>query len=61
MKKEESEQKLALVKPKEEMSLIEIINDRHSGLLAPSEIEKRKKKLEEKRMKKEEPLKKEAK
>ena len=46
VKREESDQKLALVKPKEEMSLIDIINDRHSGLIAPSEIEKRKIKLE---------------
>ena len=30
------------------MSLIDIINDRHSGLLAPSEIERRKIKNEEK-------------
>ena len=52
---------MALVKPKEQMSLIEIINDRHSGLLAPSEVEKRKKKLEEKRLKKEEVVKKEEK
>ena len=44
---------MALVKPREEMSLIEIINDRHSGMVAPSEIEKKKKKQEEKRMKKE--------
>jgi len=43
------------------MSLIDIINDRHSGLMAPSEIEKRKIKLEQKRMKKEEPIKKEQK
>jgi len=29
-------------KPKEEMNLIEIINDRRGGKLAPSEIEKKK-------------------
>ena len=45
---------MALVKPREEMSLVEIINDRHSGLVAPSELERKKKKLEERRMKKEE-------
>lgn len=61
VKKEDPDMKMALVKPREQMSLIEIINDKHSGIMAPSEIERRRVKMDEKRLKKEKPFKKEEK
>ena len=44
----DEDNKVALVKKHDEMSLIDIINDRSSGVVAPSEALRRKKMLEEK-------------